>query len=96
MGAGQGQLEKGNSLLIDGCGHPIPLALFLHTLVVSNLILSLIECNLVKKGPLLIFPVSFSATDGQRNFHYRKKLQKQGGVVNGGDSDENRQRCIGP
>lgn len=56
-GAGQGQMGKQNCLLIDRCGHPIPLPLFLHTLVVSNLIWSLIECNLVKKGPLLIFPV---------------------------------------
>lgn len=79
--SGWGKVKLGNlnCLLIDGCCHPIPLALFLHTLVVANLISALIECNLVKKSPLLIFPVSFSATDGQRNFHYRKKLRRQGG-----------------
>lgn len=77
----QGRIGNGlNRLLIDGSCHPIPLAPFLHTLVVANLISALIECNLVKKGPLLIFPVSFSAADGQRNFHYREKLPRQDGA----------------
>lgn len=78
---GQGRIGNGlNRLLIDGSCHPIPLAPFLHTLAVANLISALIECNLVKKGPLLIFPVSFSAADGQRNFHYREKLPRQDGA----------------
>lgn len=77
----QGRIGNGlNRLLIDGSCHPIPLAPFLHTLAVANLISALIECNLVKKGPLLIFPVSFSAADGQRNFHYREKLPRQDGA----------------
>lgn len=70
-GAGYGRLIRTDlhRRLIDGRRHPVPLASFPHTLAVANLISTLIECNLVKRGALLIFPVSFQSTDGQRNFH---------------------------
>lgn len=47
---GQGNV---NRMLIDGCCHPIPLALVLHTLAFANLISALIECNLLKTGALI-------------------------------------------